>query len=241
MHWQLSKLGLRGLLAFMLTSATALALAVPAGAAPSFTVAPNSNHSKVLATPFGLCRTALANPNGVLFIGDSITALGFDNITAQFAAAGRPVCIDARGGRRTDEGVAQLYRYYSSGIMRPSTPVVMALGSNDVVGPVGGMKTNIGRTMALLGSGHQVYWVHVFNYLWWYPGVPQWKFVAGTRRVGEEIKWGTARYRNLTAVQWPTLVKASYPKLLSADLLHPTPAGNAARTRLILTTMKPRV
>jgi hypothetical protein len=41
-------------------------------------------------------------------------------------------------------------------------------------------------------------------------------------------------------VPWPTLVMASYPKLLSPDLLHPTAAGNHARTQLILATMKPR-
>jgi len=212
----------------------------PTEVALRYPIAPNIDHSPVVQTPFKRCRTALADPNGVLVIGDSITALGFENITAQFAAAGRPVCINARDGRRTDEGVYQLSRFVSGGLVGPNTSVVMALGSNDVLRPASEMKTNIVRTMQLLGTQRNVYWVHAFNYLWW-DTVPQWRYVRGTRRVGEEIKWGAAHYGNLTTVPWPTLVKATYPALLSQDLLHPTPDGNAARTRLILETMKPTV
>jgi len=221
-------------------AAIAFVPAPTAQAATSFPVAPNANHSRVLQTPVDRCRAALADPNGVLVIGDSITGLGFADITAQFAAAGRPVCINARGGRRTDEGVAQLSRYVAAGMLRPATSVVMALGSNDVLRPKGEMKTNIVRASRLLGARRNVYWVHVFNYLWW-DVVPQWKYVRGTRRVGEEIKWGVRHFPNITPVQWPTLVKKTYPALLQRDLLHPTPKGNSARTRLILAAMKPRV
>jgi hypothetical protein len=37
------------------------------------------------------CRAILAQPGGVLIIGNSITALGFDDITARFTAAGKHV------------------------------------------------------------------------------------------------------------------------------------------------------
>lgn len=210
-------------------------------AAATVTLAPAAfaAASPVLQTPYVQCQAALANPNGVLFIGDSITALGFDDITAQFAAAGRPVCIDTSGGRQTAEGVYRLSLYFALGMVRPTTSVVMALGSNDTLNPPGWMQTQITSAMKLLGPTRHGYWVHVFNYSP-HGSAPQWKYIQGTRRVGEEIKWGAARYHNITTVPWPTLVMASYPKLLSPDLLHPTAAGNHARTQLILATMKPR-
>lgn len=93
-----------GAVAFGAVAAIAFVPAPTAQAATSFPVAPNTNHSRVLQTPLDRCRAALADPNGVLVIGDSITGLGFADITTKFAAAGRPVCINARGGRRTDEG-----------------------------------------------------------------------------------------------------------------------------------------
>jgi lysophospholipase L1-like esterase len=166
--------------------------------------------------------------------------IGFADIVSQFTSAGRPVCINAQSGRQTAEGLRLLGQYWSQGLIKANTSIVMALGTNDVLDPPNVMRTEVESAVRTVGPAHQVYWVHVFNY-WAASSVPQSYFIAGTRRVSDEINWVAMHYGNLTTVRWPALVLASsYPSLLLADLTHPTRGGSQVRTALILNTIKSR-
>jgi hypothetical protein len=166
--------------------------------------------------------------------------IGYADIVSQFSAAGRPVCVNAQSGRQTAEGLRQLALYWSDGLIKADTSIVMALGTNDVLDRPDVMKTEVESALRIVGPAHQMYWVHVFNY-WAGSPVPQSSFIAGTQRVTDEINGVAMRYANLTPVQWPALVmRSDYPSLLLPDLTHPTTGGSQARTRLILNTIESR-
>jgi len=183
------------------------------------------------------CRDILAQPRGVLFIGDSITAMGFDNITEQFRASDRHVCINGLGGRFTKDGVDLLASY--RGVMRPDTQIVMALGTNDVRRPYGFMRSQVERALTIAGGRH-VYWVKVYEAATLWGPAFRATCVAGTQVTNRQIVEAARAHGNMSTVDWWGLVVLTHGRLIDSYGVHPTSTGNHYRTVMVLNAMQGR-
>ena len=192
----------------------------------------------VVQTPTAECAAALADPNGVLVIGDSLSVIGFDDITTLFPAAGHPVCVNAQSGRNTVTGFQVMASYFLSGVVGPDTTIVMALGTNDIPSATNVMRNMMETSIRYVGKGHQMFWVQPFCEYPFSPTITQAQYDAGTWRIGTEMQWVATHYANFHSVPWPDLVlSTNYPSLLNSDLTHPTAAGSVLRTTQILNTI----
>ena len=187
--------------------------------------------------PFYTCRLNLRAPNSVLIIGDSITA-GWAAATAgQFTAAGRPVCIDAQGGRKTAGAVSQLSLYKKAGLVSPQTTVVMAVGSNDTYGAKDGyMRWQVDNVERILGSKQPIIWVDVLNWTRNSGLAAQRAYGAGTWVVNLQLWQKDAQYPNLKVARWNAMIRNS-PTTYLSDLLHTNSYGNTARNDLVMRTI----
>ena len=220
----------RRIILALLGLALTLGLASPAGAV---TLPP------VKSTPAAVCAANLAAPGGVLYIGDSITAGYFDAITAQFTAAGHPVCINARPGRPTQEGMDVLRAYKASGVIAPTTTVVMALGSNNTWTPrPGHMTWQVDNAIRVLGTSQPIVWVDVLNWTFNRGLAKQHQYGLNTWAVNREIWARAARYPNIKVAHWNALLRTGNNyHAYTFDGLHTTGAGNTARQNLVLATI----
>ena len=187
------------------------------------------------------CRVNLAKPGAVLIIGDSITAGWFAASTAQYAAAGRPACINGQSGRVTAGAVTVLASYKSAGTITPITTVVMAIGSNDTYGAKNGyMRWQVDNVERVVGMRQPVVWVDVLNWSLSRGVAGQRVYGLGTWTVNLQL-WGKdIQYPNLRVAHWNAMIRSTYTKYLS-DLLHTNAYGNTARNNLITGTISPIV
>ena len=195
----------------------------------------------IFQTDPATCRANLAKPGSVLIIGDSITAGWFAASTQQYAAAGRPVCINGQGGRTTAGAVTVLAGYKTAGMITPTTTVVMAIGSNDTYGAKDGyMRWQVDNVERVVGMSQPLVWVDVLNWTSNRGVAAQHIYGLGTWTVNLQL-WGKdTQYPNLTVAHWNAMIRNTYTKYLY-DLLHTNAYGNTARNDLIMRTVGPIV
>jgi len=188
---------------------------------PAVTVQAAPAHA-VLADSTTTCTHVAHNTQGVLVIGDSITANGFGDIKKRLAALGHPSCINARVSRGTVEGVEVLRQYIrSTGI--PHT-VILALGTNDSL-RAATMPKLVRAAMFAAGSSTRVFWVNAFRAA---------TAIAQTRQINTALRQADHFYWNLAVVDWDKYITPRADYLLQADGVHPTGLGNRVRTTLML-------
>lgn len=204
-------------MSFVVGSAVLAAIALASFADPAQAVV-----YPVTQTPVAACSAAVHNPKGVLWIGDSITASGYSDITARLGRLGHPVCVNGQPGRSTAQGVAVLRQYIRSGLIAPT--VIMALGTNDasadVLVPDFGCQVN--NAMFAVGRNRRVYWINVYNGL-----------SAGTvqqsSNINAQLVTQDRAHTNLAKSEW-FLYVSNRLYLLQSDQVHPTGLGNSVRT-----------
>ena len=199
-------------------------------------VSPVNAATTTTQTPIEQCRTILAQPKGVLFIGDSLTAMGFDTITAQFTAAGKHVCINGLGGQSTALGVAVLTTYVNAGVLSPDTQIVMALGTNDVL-HTAVMQSGIDATLALVGR-RRLIWVNVYNGTGFFGWIGRLKCLAGSKVVNQIIASNVKAHPTMVSVDLWGMVVLTNLRLIyctnSNGGVHTTPTGSYYRTQMTL-------
>jgi lysophospholipase L1-like esterase len=203
-------------------TAGALLLAALAAPAPATAVT-----SPVLSDTAATCTAVARNPQGVLVIGDSITAAGFSSIKANLARLGRPSCINARSGRGTAEGVEVLRTYIRSGQI-PLT-IIMALGTNDTL-IASTIPAQAKATMFAVGQGRRVYWVNIYNA----QTDRSAEALAQTRAINYSLAVADRATVNLAVVDWYSYVAPRASYLMQLDGVHPTWPGNQCRTTVML-------
>ena len=215
-------------------------IAVTAAALTAVAMVPATAHAAtapVYQTAFATCRANLAAPNSVLIIGDSITSGWFAAITAQFEAAGRPVCINAQPGRTIAGGVAQLSRYKTGGLVTPRMTVVMAVGSCGTYGATAGdIRWQVDNVVRIVGTKQRVVWVDVLRWVTNSGPVAQRAYGLGTWVVNLQLWAKDAQYPNVKVAHWNALIRSNYTKYVF-DGLHATRYGNTARNDLIMRTI----
>jgi hypothetical protein len=171
----------------------------------------------VLAGGAYLAIRAWSSKPTVAVVGDSITAFAKVDISAALGDGYHPD-IHAVIGRRIDEMVPTLERV---GRSRPSA-IVVNLGSNDALqaGSHPDWRTGFVRMLALLIPQRCVLLTTINTGL---PGR------AGTAVVADDINRAllvaVGAHPNVHIVDWNAAVLTNGPALLTADNIHPSPAG----------------
>lgn len=176
-------------------------------------------------------RRAAASPFGVLLLGDSSLTRTRPGLVA--ALAGRPATWDHWNGRPTHGSVDVAAAIDGAGRL-PRTLVVLS-GSNDIFFP-DGFAAQVERLMSIAGPTRRVVWVA--------PYVRRPKFAEADRRnsaaIDSQLDAAAARHPNLHVVDWAGHVRALPPAEAAAlmpDGAHPSPAGCAQLTRMIVATL----
>jgi hypothetical protein len=165
---------------------------------------------------------AVHDPDGVLWIGDSITASGYSDITTRLGNLGHPVCVNGQPGRTAAQGVEVMRQYFRAGLVAPT--MVLALGTNDASDPalVADFGCQVNNAMFAAGATRRVYWINVYN------GTSA-ATLEGSRAINNALVTEDRAHTNLAKSEWYGYI-IDRLSLLQADQVHPTGAGNSART-----------
>lgn len=171
------------------------------------------------------CAAVAKDPAGVLVLGDSMTRKGAAQLEHTFFHQGRPVCIDGRNGRTTAQGV-EVLRGYVARQQVPAT-VVVALGTNDVLGSPAAFRTRLTELVALLPREHRLLLVDT-----WYTGHDP--AASAANRVIADV----AASRGATVIGFHDWLRGR--EALLADHVHLTDQGSLERAWLIARAVGPR-
>lgn len=191
----------------------ALALAATAGSAAAV-------DGPVVATSPALCRAQAGVPAAVTLIGDSLTVQSLEAISAAYAGAQRPLCVNAQSGRRTIDAVPYLKTLRATGQLAPT--VVLALGTNDTDTPNAAFNQ---AAQAALGQT--------------YPRPTGWAVgyrstdPAGSARIAGLVGEWDAAIARVTSARWGDVVRA-HPEFIGPDGVHPTELGRIAYAGFLL-------
>ena len=205
--------------AFMLSALLTL-IAMPR-AQGAVTVVP------VLADSSATCSRVAHDPHGVLVIGDSITASGFNDIKTRLRTLGHLSCINARSGRPTSEGIDVVRSYIRTTGIPPT--IILALGTNDTL-IANTMPAKIRAAMFAAGASRRVFWVNVYDAQSSRPV----EALAQSRQINSALWQADHFYWNLAVVDWSDYIAPRAYYLLQSDGVHPTRLGNRARTTLMM-------
>lgn len=176
-------------------------------------------------------RAAAAAPAGALLVGDSSLTRTRPQLVA--ALAPRPLTWDHWNGRPT-HGSVDVVAAIDGARRLPATIVLMS-GSNDIFSP-GEFPAQIDKLLSIAGPTRRVVWVAP------YVARPRHSVadVHNTRAIRADLLRAARRHANLRVVDWADHVlalPAVEQRRLMPDGAHPSPAGCAALTRLIVAAM----
>lgn len=181
----------------------------------------------------------VADVNGVLIIGDSITnANAYDLAVKVGQRHGLPLAVNAWNGRPTAPAVDWLEANVGTdGI--PERGLVMACGTNDIFRPLRFWE-QVNRVMAL-ADGRPVYWVNVFAARSGVSAAMRLADMRNSAMVNEQIARQLRVYPNLRIVEWFSSLGGGHNEsnvdAWLSDGVHCTPAGRVAWCDLILDAM----
>ena len=177
----------------------------------------------VVATTAATCRAVARWPKGVTVIGDSLTAQSVSEISRQFRAAGRPVCVNAQGGRQTSQAVSVLRTMRASRMLAPT--VVLALGTNDVYTSTVVFNAAAKAALDLTATRSTV----------WAVGYRATEPMGSARIEGLVGQWQESSPR-LTSARWSG-VAVSHPEIFRPDRIHPTVDGRKVYAKFLVSAL----
>jgi hypothetical protein len=152
----------------------------------------------------------------VVLVGDSL-AVGIQALLPRLLPASA-VTVDGRGGRPLAEGMTAISR-----LALPRAAVLaVSLFTNDDPANTGALSDAIGRSLAEAGPDSCVIWATIAR-----PPVNGVSYAAANA----VLKAAVAQQPTMRLVPWAEQMRA-HPELLSADGVHPTPAGYELRAQL---------
>jgi lysophospholipase L1-like esterase len=158
-------------------------------------------------------------PHAVSLVGDSLN-VGVEPYLAAELHDWR-LSTDDVPGRATAEGLDAVRR--AGGGLH--SHVLVSLGTNDISTGVDTFRADVREALSLAGPHRCVVWFTIFR--------------AGEQSIAlnDVLREEANRAANLRLVDWAALVRA-HPNWLSADGIHATPAGYAARARAAATALQ---